>query len=290
MANTPEPRPCTAYDGPNFYDLNPLRAKKDYEALSDVGIRNLTLNICGSVLTETWNLGDAEHVGGFFRGTHSDISIGKANTTLTIAHGHPLIILSDGSPCNGSAAQDSGIRRSTAIRFLCDPNVFSKGTPRLIAQLPPDDNAACAFFVEWRTHVACPTATPGSTGGVLLLFGVIAFVAFLAYFLGATFYNRMVLGLRGWEQLPTFTLSGLRDFLSECVTRRSRNDFSQPSWGSWRNSGGRNGYGRLAAEEQEAIAHTRFSLDEDEEGAGDARPLTDIAPPHPTSGDGIIRL
>lgn len=36
------------------------------------------------------------------------------------------------------------------------------GEPRLIAQLPPDDESSCAFFFEWRTHVACPTKKPGS--------------------------------------------------------------------------------------------------------------------------------
>ncbi len=116
------------------------------------------------------------------------------------------------------------------------------------------------------------------------------FIALLVYIIGATSYNRVVLGLRGWEQLPTFSLSGLRDFLSECVARRSRTNLSQPSWGSWRNPGYRSGYGRVAAEEEEAIANTRFSLDDDEEGARDAQPLSDVIPPHPVSGDGTIRL
>src|SRR5258708_10998059 len=116
------------------------------------------------------------------------------------------------------------------------------------------------------------------------------FIALLVYIIGATSYNRVVLGLRGWEQLPTFSLSGLRDFLSECVARRSRTNLSQPSWGSWRNPGYRSGYGRVAAEEEEAIANTRFSLDDDEEGARDAKPLSDVIPPNPVSGDGTIRL
>lgn len=98
----------------------------------------------------------------------------------------------------------------------------------------------------------------------------------------------MVLGLRGWEQLPTFSLSGTRDFLSGCVARRSRADSTQPSWGSWRNSRYQSGYGRMATEEEEAIANTRFSLDDDEEGARDAQPLSNVMPP--VSGDGISRL
>jgi len=211
----------------------------------------------------------------------------QVNTTLTVAHGHPLLVLSGGSPCQSNGSGDSGFKRATAIRFICDQNVFSRGTPRLIAQLPPDDNAACALFVEWRTHVACPTSKPESAGGVLLIFGVITFIALLVYIIGATFYNRVVLGLRGWEQLPTFSLSGARDFLSECVARRSHADSTQPSWGSWRNSRYRSGYGRMATEE-EAIANTRFSLDDDEEGARDAQPLSNVMPPE--SGDEISRL
>ena len=50
--------------------------RKDYEVSSEVGIRNLTLNVCGSVTTETWGLEDPEHVGGFFRGPRSDLSVG----------------------------------------------------------------------------------------------------------------------------------------------------------------------------------------------------------------------
>ena len=29
-----------------------------------------------------------------------------------------------------------------------------QGKPELVAQLPPDDSEACAFFIEWRTHVS----------------------------------------------------------------------------------------------------------------------------------------
>jgi hypothetical protein len=27
------------------------------------------------------------------------------------------------------------------------------GEPKLLAELPPQDENACAFFIEWRTHV-----------------------------------------------------------------------------------------------------------------------------------------
>lgn len=64
-----------------------------------------------------------------------------------------------------------------------------QGAPKLVAQLPADDDAACAFFVEWRTHVcllarrrtydanattnyqiACPTHKPGGVWGPMTIF------------------------------------------------------------------------------------------------------------------------
>lgn len=36
-----------------------------------------------------------------------------------------------------------------------DPELTTtQGKPELVAQLPPDDSEACAFFIEWRTHVS----------------------------------------------------------------------------------------------------------------------------------------
>lgn len=53
----------------------------------------------------------------------------------------------------GGSKCASGSTASTIIDFICDKSVFSAGEPRLLAQLPPGDNEACSFFVEWRTHV-----------------------------------------------------------------------------------------------------------------------------------------
>jgi cation-dependent mannose-6-phosphate receptor len=96
----------------------------------------------------------------------------------------------------------------------------------------------------------------------------------------AIFYNRIVLGLRGREQLPTFSLYGLyslKDFLVSCVARR-REGPSAPSWGSWRRD--RNGFGRLPTEEEEAMFNGRFSIDEDDEGARDNQILASGIPPN----------
>jgi cation-dependent mannose-6-phosphate receptor len=90
-----------------------------------------------------------------------------------------------------------------------------------------------------------------------------------ASFAGVTMYNRFVLGLKGWDQLPRpsaphFDLSGLRRLFR-------RDAQSGPGWGSWNRSGG---YGHVRAEEddeEEGFAG-RFSLADDEEDE-DARAL-----------------
>jgi len=283
-----DPAPCTAHDGKNFFDLNPLRSKTDYEVTTDVADQNITLNVCGSVFSEIWGIDEPDRVAGFYRGPHSDISIGEVNTTLRIAYGHPVITITNGSPCGGGAAPGgSGMKSSSIIQFTCDQNVFSKGNPHLLAQLPPGDEIPCTFFFEWRTHVACPTAMPGGNGGPLLVFAVIIFIAFLAYVVAATFYNRLVLGLRGWEQLPKFTGWGLCNIRpGRWFGSRAQNS-SEPSWGSWRRD--RSGYGQVSDEEVQGIVDGRFSLDEEDEAARDNRPLDSGIPPSGIHG-GVIRL
>jgi len=268
--------------------LNPLRSKTDYEVTTDIGDLNITLNVCGGVVSETWKLDEAEKAAGFYRGPHSDVSIGQINTTLRIAYGHPVLTLINGSPCGKAAGSNgSGTKLSSVIQFTCDPNVFSRGNPHLLAQMPPGDQSPCAFFFEWRTHVACPTAMPGGNGGPILVFAVIFFIAFFAYVVAATFYNRLVLGLRGWEQVPKFTCGGLCNVRPGRLFGSRPRDLSEPTWGSWRRD--RSGYGRISAEEVEAMADGRFSLDEEDEGERDNQLLESGIPP---SGghDSVIRL
>lgn len=46
------------------------------------------------------------------------------------------------------------VRASALVEFVCDMSTFGPGTPRLLAQLPPgDDEAGCAYVIEWKTHV-----------------------------------------------------------------------------------------------------------------------------------------
>ena len=68
------------------------------------------------------------------------------------------MILSGGSFCKARADHTvpGEMRASALVEFTCDKSVFGPGQPRLVAQLPPgDDEIACSWVIEWRTHV-CP--------------------------------------------------------------------------------------------------------------------------------------
>ena len=45
------------------------------------------------------------------------------NTTLTVVDGHPMMLLTGGSPCTNGGE----LRASTAVRFICDTSVFGSG-------------------------------------------------------------------------------------------------------------------------------------------------------------------
>jgi cation-dependent mannose-6-phosphate receptor len=80
----------------------------------------------------------------------------RLNTSLTVDKetSNVKMYLTDGSKCNAKGNPESKALAATAIEFVCDRTIFGPGKPRLVAQLPPhNDDIACAFFVEWRTHV-----------------------------------------------------------------------------------------------------------------------------------------
>ncbi|KAL5640022.1 hypothetical protein ACGC1H_007355 [Rhizoctonia solani] len=196
-----DPAPCTGEDEAGYYDLSALKSNKDYTFTSEGG-RKFSLNICQGVKSELWNpqhVDKTETIGGYVRAGHGDFSIGTYNTTIKVMNKHPVLIYEHGSTC----ASATSLKASTVIRFICDPAVFAVGSPVLVAQLPPEDDQACAFFIEWRTHVACPTAKATGAGGFIAVFGAILLAAIMTYLVGATLYNRYVLGYRGIDQLPT---------------------------------------------------------------------------------------
>ncbi|KAI0050592.1 mannose 6-phosphate receptor domain-containing protein, partial [Auriscalpium vulgare] len=250
-------QPCTAHDGNRFYDLNPLSGSKDYTFKSPDG-QEFALNVCKPAHYDTWNIGveHPENVAGVTRKARGDFSIGELNTTVVIRDKHPLIVLTEGSMCPHA----EHIRAMTAIRFICDTSVFGSGAPQLVAQLPPDDAEACAFFLEWRTHYACPSGkAAGFWGGFIAVLSIIAMIFLMVYVVGGTLYNRYVLGLRGFDQLPRisiFSFTDTLDYLSGFCdrfagTRAQRWHDGPRSWGG----SGRRGFERLPVlpEEEEAM-------------------------------------
>ncbi|KDR85913.1 hypothetical protein GALMADRAFT_150280 [Galerina marginata CBS 339.88] len=216
-----EEKPCTTHDNGKYYDLNPLKASKDYEVKTSTG-EKLHINVCQSVRTEVFGLKedmDAADVGGFVRRAHGDFVIGKLNTSLTIFDSQPRFVLSSGSRCKPKPDdQPTEIRASSVIEFICDTSVFGPGTPRLLARLPPgDDEIGCAYVIEWRTHYACPTSEGGGITGFFVVVGIIFLVLLLTYTVLGTLYNRFVLQLRGFDQIPQFSIESMKYHGREAV-------------------------------------------------------------------------
>ncbi|KAL0576319.1 hypothetical protein V5O48_005668 [Marasmius crinis-equi] len=204
LASAVEEKPCTIHSGDGkYYDLNPLKSNKDYEIKTSGG-RTLYLNVCRPVVKELWSLPDAD-VGGFIRKDHGDFSVGRSNTTLIMSDNTPKLRLGKGSKCPNSEGE-----AETDIEFICDTSVFGQGEPKIRYQTPSEDEKACGFFIEWKTHFACPTGERSGPFGFLASLVVLIVVLVMAYLLLGTLYNRYVLQLRGFDQLPRFSLEGMR--------------------------------------------------------------------------------
>ncbi|KAI0639853.1 hypothetical protein C8Q77DRAFT_1152794 [Trametes polyzona] len=222
---------------------------KDYEFTSPGG-KEYVLNVCQPVAQEAWapKVDKPEDVAGFTHRAHGDFSLGDVNTTVFVRDGHPVITLTDVTP----------------------------GKPKLIATLPPDEDHACSFFVEWRTQMACPTSEGSVFGRIVAILAIVAAVLFALYMIGGILYNRYVLELQGLDQIPRFSYFSFGDtlqFIRECIGRvragssdawHSRS-FGGRSWssghgGSW-GSSGRHGYNGLGATPDEAQTMLGVPLD-----------------------------
>ncbi|KAJ8507698.1 hypothetical protein ONZ45_g9948 [Pleurotus djamor] len=243
-------KPCTIHQDGKFYDLTPLQASKDYEFKTQGG-HQVVLNVCRSVRHETWGLDveDPGEVGAFIRKDHGDFSMGKVNRTLAIkpptsSSPNPSIQLTyaSGSLCKSS----DSMHAQTTIEFICDTSVFSAGTPNLVAQFPPEDDLACGFYVEWRTHVACPTGERG-VAGVFSMFLMTALILTMLYLVIGILHNRFVLHLQGYDQIPQFSLSSMRYHVSHFVEWLKEvwqtGRFELPGGGSLGGGGGLGGFG-----------------------------------------------
>lgn len=105
-------------------------------------------------------------------------------------------------------------RKTTIISLLCESDPLGKSSISFVAAV--DD---CTYFFEGRSRSACGIVHADtqtlSPGGV---FGVIALIAVLVYFVGGVMYQRTVMHQRGWRQLPNYAMwAGIWRFFSVCL-------------------------------------------------------------------------
>ncbi|KAI9566355.1 mannose-6-phosphate receptor binding domain-containing protein [Boletus coccyginus] len=230
-------KPCTLHDSDNkYYDLNPLRASKDYQFQTDGG-HSVYLNVCGGVHTDPWNTGLDEKqvdIAGLVRRDHwgfchwvSSMPRLLVNTTLEIKDGGLVLHQSQGSPCTG-LDNESG---SSTILFICDMSVYSAGKPVLLDQWPSEEDRACHYELEWRTHYACPVGEHGFLGGLIVFLTISVMVFLMAFIVISTVYNRFVLRQTGFDQLPKFTITHAHEIWDVCSEfLRSLVDYVTTAW------------------------------------------------------------
>lgn len=204
-----------------YYDLNHLKGRKDFE-LKTPGGHTLSINVCQGVTTELWGLKDdikPSDVAAFVHLDHGSFAIGKVNTTLSVVDSRPRLVLSDGSSCKATpGGSNLNLKASTIVEFVCDTSIFGTGQPRLLGQLPPgDDEVGCAYFIEWATQYACPTNENGGVWGFFAMLAFAVLILLLTYTVLGTLYNRYVLQLRGFDQIPQFSIESMKYHAREAV-------------------------------------------------------------------------
>ncbi|KAF1364111.1 mannose 6-phosphate receptor domain-containing protein [Lizonia empirigonia] len=210
---------------------------------------NFTLNFCGPVVEE---LSDVQHldktlwrnVSAFYERGDRQYAIGLENSE-PIFRGKKLILnYTGGSLCPSAATKRAPValpreiigdndddddddkdkkkkkpapdksarRKTTVISLLCESDPLGKSSISFVAAV--DD---CTYFFEGRSRFACGSVHAEtqtlSPGGV---FGVIAMIAVLVYFVGGCVYQRTVMHQRGWRQLPNYAMwAGIWRFFSD---------------------------------------------------------------------------
>ncbi|OBT85781.1 hypothetical protein VE02_05848 [Pseudogymnoascus sp. 03VT05] len=108
-------------------------------------------------------------------------------------------------------------RKSTLISFHCEKDPLKSGAVTSFIGTDPDE---CAYFFEMRSEAACPGLGPVQAGlGPAGVFGIIAIIAVLVYFMGGVMYNRSVEHARGWRQLPNYAMwAGIGGFFMDFFT------------------------------------------------------------------------
>jgi len=106
------------------------------------------------------------------------------------------------------------LRKSTTISFHCEKDPMAVQPTTSFVGTDPDE---CAYFFEVRSQAACGGAEPvKQTLGPGGVFGIIAAIAVLVYFIGGVMYQRSVAHARGWRQLPNYSMwAGIGTFFQD---------------------------------------------------------------------------
>ncbi|EME89432.1 cation-independent mannose-6-phosphate receptor CI-MPR [Pseudocercospora fijiensis CIRAD86] len=272
-------KPCTITSPTtgSFFDLTALqipdpaqsKAKhpRDYSWNAtgyDLGY-NFTINFCGPVVEPVDDVVGVEknlwrNVSAYYKHSGKVYSIGMQNSAL-VMRGRKLVLnYTDGSPCDSPGSRgshlSSGRTKSTVISMLCDKDPLAP-TLQLSFVGTMDE---CTYFFEGRSNAACATANTTKSGSLNPsgVFGVIATIAIIVYFVGGCVYNRAVLQQRGWQQVPNYNMwAGIFGFFkdlfiiltSSCARfMPSRRGYSRVSNGY----GNRNGRGRARGDSSDA--------------------------------------
>lgn len=152
---------------------------------------------------------------------------GQESSNLTLRGRRLVLQYTNGSPCGGSEnrkrstwddeEQDDkrkveGRRKSTIISFHCDKDPLATQATATFVGTDPEE---CSYHFEVLSKAACITAEPAKQSvGPGAVFGIIAVIAILVYFLGGVFYQRNVAHARGWRQLPNYSMwAGIGSFI-----------------------------------------------------------------------------
>ncbi|KAF2016408.1 mannose 6-phosphate receptor domain-containing protein [Aaosphaeria arxii CBS 175.79] len=217
---------------------------------------NFTINFCGPVVEELSDVEDLakskwQNVSAFYEKGDRAYAIGLENDEL-VFRGRKLILnYTGGSLCPSSKSKREpgpidlasraiigdddpddkdkdnededapkkkpvydGRRKSTVISLLCEKDPLAKTAISFVAAV--DD---CVYFFEGRSPYACggvhvEEQALGPSG----VFGVIALIAVLVYFVGGCVYQRTVMHQRGWRQLPNYHMwAGIWGFLRDMM-------------------------------------------------------------------------
>ncbi|KAK4053520.1 hypothetical protein OIV83_001688 [Microbotryomycetes sp. JL201] len=176
------------------FDLTAL-AGRDYhvKGLQD---QDIVLSFCGPVSTSVWAVDHPETVGAYYESSHGGVSLGQVSSEPTMSKDGILSL----KYLEGSRCPNSNARRASVIQLQCDQS-WSNGAGRLKLVNAIDE---CAYFFTIESPHACPVSLTASVLGSLSVFVTFVLVALLVSFGSTIAYNRLVLGRRGADQLPTF--------------------------------------------------------------------------------------